>query len=392
MMTWMPHTTIALPVDRDDALLVGRVWQPEVDGPTPVVLVGDELRALDHRFPTVRDLLETENPADAAQAAAGAFVGGIHDVLDNSAFHRRDPSRPWLLAPHDLQAVKAAGVTFAVSMIERVIEERARGDHEAAAELRALIADRIGGDLRGVVPGSERAAELKRLLIQEGIWSQYLEVGIGPDAEIFTKGQPLSTVGMGAAIGVLSSSTWNNPEPEVALAVTSRGQIVGATLANDVNLRDIEGRSALLLGKAKDNNASGATGPFLRLFDGGFDLDVVRSMAVSVSVSGEDGFTMSATSDMSLISRDPVDLVGQLMGAHHQYPDGAVLMMGTMFAPIDDRGAPGMGFTHKRDDVVTIHSERLGSLVNVVRHSEECEPWTFGTRQLMGNLARRGLL
>jgi len=390
-MTWMPDTTTALPIDRDEAVLVGRIWQPEVDGPTPVVLVGNELRALDHRFATVRDLLETDDPA-AARSAAGAVVGTIDEVLANSAFDRRDQSRPWLLAPHDLQAVKAAGVTFAVSMIERVIEERARGDHEAAAELRALIADRIGGDLRGVVPGSERAAELKRLLIEEGIWSQYLEVGIGPDAEIFTKGQPLSTVGTGAAIGVLSSSTWNNPEPEVALAISSRGRIVGAMLANDVNLRDIEGRSALLLGKAKDNNASGATGPFIRLFEGDFDLDVVRSMAVSVTVAGQDGFTMSATSDMSLISRDPKDLVRQLMGAHHQYPDGAVLMMGTMFAPIDDRDAPGMGFTHQRGDVVTIRSERLGSLVNVVRHSEECEPWTFGTRQLMGNLAHRGLL
>lgn len=391
-MSWMPDTTTALPVDRDDAVLVGRVWQPEVGGPTPVVLVGDEVRALDRRYPTMRDLLETDDPATAARAEAGPVVGSIDEVLANSAFDRRDPGTPWLLAPHDLQAVKAAGVTFAVSMIERVIEERARGDHEAAAELRALIADRIGGDLRGVVPGSKRAGELKQLLIQEGIWSQYLEVGIGPDAEIFTKGQPLSTVGMGAAIGVLSSSTWNNPEPEVAVAVSSRGQIVGATLANDVNLRDIEGRSALLLGKAKDNNASGSTGPFIRLFHGGFDLDSVRTMSVSVSVSGQDGFTMSATSDMSLISRDPVDLVGQLMGAHHQYPDGAMLMMGTMFAPIDDRDAPGMGFTHKREDVVTIRSERLGSLVNVVRHSEECEPWSFGVRDLMSNLARRGLL
>lgn len=391
-MNWIPPSAETLPVDREKAVLVGRVWQPAVNGPTPVIVVNNELRHLGHCFPTMHDLLETNDPVAAAQSEAGAVIGDIADVIANSAVDHRDTSRPWLIAPHDLQAVKAAGVTFAVSMIERVIEERARGDHHAAAELRALIADRIGGDLRGVVPGSQRAAELKDLLIEEGIWSQYLEVGIGPDAEIFTKGQPLSTVGTGAAIGVLSSSTWNNPEPEVALAISSSGRPVGATLANDVNLRDVEGRSALLLGKAKDNNASGATGPLIRLFDDAFTLDDVRTMSVSVEVKGNDGFTMSATSDMSLISRDPLELVAQLMGAHHQYPDGAILMLGTMFAPTDDRDAPGMGFTHKPGDVVTIHAERLGSLVNVVRTSEECEPWSFGTRQLMANLAERGLL
>lgn len=391
-MNWMPAGTASLPTDRHDAVLVGRVWEPNFSGPTPVVLIGDEIRRLDHRFPTISALLESPSPAELAIAHAGSAIGTFDEISENSAFDRRERRSPWLLAPHDLQAVKAAGVTFAVSMIERVIEERARGDHTVASTLRALIADRIGGDLRGVVPGSERAADLKRLLIDEGLWSQYLEVGIGPDAEIFTKGQPLSTVGTGATIGVLSTSAWNNPEPEVALAISSRGRIVGATLANDVNLRDIEGRSALLLGKAKDNNASGATGPLIRLFNESFDLDAVRSMTVSVVVQGRDGFVMKATSDMGQISRDPANLVQQLMGRHHQYPDGVMLMLGTMFAPIEDRDVPGMGFTHKLRDVVTIQSDELGSLVNVVRHSEECEPWEFGVGSLMRNLALRGLL
>jgi fumarylacetoacetate (FAA) hydrolase family protein len=391
-MTWFPNLTHAMPVDGEDATLVGRVWQPDVAGPTPVLIEGEKVRSLSATHPTMSDLLDADDPARAARSAAGEVIGLLNDVYANSAVDTRDPGRPWLLSPHDLQAVKAAGVTFAVSMIERVIEERALGDHAAAAELRKLIAERIGGDLRGVVPGSSRAEELKQVFIDEGLWSQYLEVGIGPDAEIFTKGMPLSTVGTGEAVGILSTSTWNNPEPEVAVIVSAQGRIVGATLANDVNLRDIEGRSALLLGKAKDNNASGATGPFIRLFDDTFNLDHVRGMEVTVGVDGHDGFSMHATSDMKHISRDPIDLVGQLMGAHHQYPDGAILMMGTMFAPVEDRDTPGMGFTHKIGDVVEIRAELLGSLVNIVRHSEECAPWEFGTRRLMANLSARGLL
>jgi len=389
---WFPALSDALPTDADRAVLIGRVWDPAVSGPTPVLIHKGRVRALTPVFATVRDLLEEPDPVAAARAAIGDDLGSAADIYANTPFDVRDDSRSWLLAPHDLQAVKAAGVTFAVSMIERVIEEQARGDATAAAALRETITAHIGGDLRGLVPGSDQAMKLKDMLIGEGLWSQYLEVGIGPDAEIFTKALPLSSRGTGEQIGVLASSTWNNPEPEVALVVTSSGTVVGATLGNDVNLRDVEGRSALLLPKAKDNNAACATGPFIRLFDDAFTIDDVRGMAVTVEVRGTDGFTMRAESDMRQISRDPLDLVGQLIGPHHQYPDGAILMLGTLFAPIEDRDAEGMGFTHKLDDVVTIASRELGALVNVVQHSETCDEWTFGMGALMRNLASRDLL
>ncbi len=300
--------------------------------------------------------------------------------------------RPWLLAPIDLQAVKAAGVTFARSMLERVIEEQAQGAPEKADAIRQEIADKLGGDLRQLKPGSPEALALKQTLIEQGAWSQYLEVGIGEDAEIFTKAQPMSAVGHGMAAGLHPRSTWNNPEPEVVLVVTSDGRIVGATLGNDVNLRDFEGRSALLLSKAKDNNASAALGPFIRFFDDDFSLDTVRALDVGLTVTGEDGFELTGSSSMSEIARDPADLVAEMIGKTHQYPDGAVLYLGTMFAPTEDRGEGGMGFTHKTGDIVTIKTPSLGSLTNRMMPADEAQPWTFGVRQLMENLARRGLL
>jgi len=340
----------------------------------------------------MRDLCEAEDPASAARAASGERLGSIDAIMANTPPETRDASKPWLLPPIDLQAVKAAGVTFATSMLERVIEERARGNPAAAAEIRATIGTLIGEDLSKLRAGSPQAMELKKVLIEKGAWSQYLEVGIGPDAEIFTKSQVMSSVGHGMEAGLNPVSTWNNPEPEVVMVVASTGKIVGAMLGNDVNLRDVEGRSALLLGKAKDNNASCAVGPMIRLFDGGFSLDHVRRMQLSLRVEGEDGYVLNGASNMSKISRDPADLVGQMIGPYHQYPDGAVLFLGTLFAPVEDRDAPGKGFTHKMGDVVTVSSPELGTLANRMTTSDKAAAWTFGSSHLFRNLARRGLL
>lgn len=389
---WLGPATQTLPSDRFAGTLVGRVWNPDSGGPSPVVIREAGVFDVSSNFATVRDLCEQPNPSAAAMGAAGIFVGSFADVLANTDPEVRDESRPWLLAPVDLQTLKAAGVTFAASLVERVIEERAHGDFEEAAQVRAQIIAEIGRDLRDLKPGSEEAEKLKGLLIRRGLWSQYLEVGIGPDAEIFTKAPTLAAVGTAVPVGVLGTSTWNNPEPEVVLIVQSTGMIVGATLGNDVNLRDVEGRSALLLPKAKDNNASCAIGPFVRLFDGTFDLDCVRSLRVQLEIDGVDGFHLDGVSEMARISRDPIDLVAQLVGSHHQYPDGAALMLGTMFAPVVDRETPGMGFTHKEGDVVRISAGELGSLVNEVKKSEGCEPWLFGISALMRNLGTRNLL
>ncbi|MCI4645958.1 MAG: fumarylacetoacetate hydrolase family protein [Hyphomonadaceae bacterium] len=373
-----------LPED-ETALLIGRVWSTHHGGPCPVFLDGDELRNLTGLFPTMSTLLE-QDEISREDFSTCPSLGSLSDFLGPDA-----PSGN-LLAPCDLQAIKAAGVTFATSMLERVIEERAEGDAARAEALRAELAPMVGGDLSKIRPGSTQAAELKAALQEKGVWSQYLEVGIGPDAEIFTKAQPMSAVGCGAEIGVHPMSDWNNPEPEVALAVNSRGEIRGATLANDVNLRDVEGRSALLLGKAKDNNASCAIGPFIRLFDESFTLADVEQAEVRLEIEGEDGFVLSGASHMSEISRPPADLVAQTLSRNHQYPDGVLLLLGTMFAPVQDRRAPGEGFTHEMGDRVAISTPALGRLVNWVTHSDIAAPWTFGVGALMANLARRGVL
>jgi fumarylacetoacetate (FAA) hydrolase family protein len=340
----------------------------------------------------MRDLCEADDPAGAARAVTGPNLGTIDAIMTNTPPETRDPARPWLLAPVDLQALKAAGVTFATSMLERVIEERARGNPAAAVEIRASIGTLIGDDLSKLRAGSPEAMKLKQVLMEKGAWSQYLEVGIGPDAEIFTKSQIMSAVGHGMEAGLNPVSTWNNPEPEVVVVVASSGRIVGAMLGNDVNLRDVEGRSALLLGKAKDNNASCAVGPMIRLFDDGFTLDHVRRMQLSLKVEGEDGYVLNGASNMSKISRDPAEIVSQMIGPYHQYPDGAVLFLGTLFAPVEDRDAPGKGFTHKLGDVVTVSSAELGSLANRMTSCDKAAPWTYGASHLMRNLAKRGLL
>jgi fumarylacetoacetate (FAA) hydrolase family protein len=383
----------ALPADGYAGTLAGRIWRPDVEGPSVVAIRAEGVVDVTASFPTMRDLCETPGPAASLKAAHGERIGPLADILANTPPERRDPAKPWLLAPVDLQAIKAAGVTFAVSMIERVIEERARGNPQAADGIRQGILRMAGiGNLKHLRPGSKEAATLKEALIAQDMWSQYLEVGIGPDAEIFSKAQPMAAVGTGMDAGLHPMSTWNNPEPEKVLAVASDARIVGATLGNDVNLRDVEGRSALLLSKAKDNNASCAIGPFLRFFDASFSLDAVCETTVRLSVAGSDGFRLDDVSDMSRISRDPRDLVAQMIGPYHQYPDGAVLFLGTLFAATKDRDGSGKGFTHKAGDIVTVAAPELGSLVNRMRYCQECEPWRFGTGQLARNLARRGLL
>ncbi|UCU98245.1 fumarylacetoacetate hydrolase family protein [Acidovorax radicis] len=381
-----------LPNDGLQGTLVGRVWtHGAIPGPAVVALRPEGVFDLSDSYPTMSTLLDTELPAQAVHNTLGRRICGVDALIRNSLPGERQPTLPWLLAPCDLQVVKAAGVTFATSLIERVIEEQARGDATRAQGLRSQVIGLIGENLADIRPGSPEAMALKALLQEKGLWSQYLEVGIGPDAEVFTKAPVLASVGCGDDIGIRADSAWNNPEPEVVLAVNSRGQIVGATLGNDVNLRDIEGRSALLLGKAKDNNASCAIGPFIRLFDAGFGMEQVRSETVHLRVAGVDGYELRGINTMASISRDPTDLVAQTLAAH-QYPDGFMLFLGTLFAPIEDRDQPGSGFTHKLGDVVTIQSAWLGGLHNRVTHSETAAPWRFGLRALVSNLWQRGLL
>lgn len=369
--------------------VLGRVWNPAVKGPAVVTIRdGRMMDITSAAAPLVRDICEMNDPVAYVRKADGVDLGEAGTIAQNAVAQ----DRLHMLAPCDLQAVKACGVTFAGSMVERVIEEQAAGDPTKADDIRSRIGARIGASLTNIQPGSAQATQVKAALIREDLWSQYLEVGIGPDAEVFSKAQTLSSVGSGAEIGLHPVSTWNNPEPEVVLAVSSQGRIVGATLGNDVNLRDVEGRSALLLSKAKDNNASSAIGPMIRLFDEGFSLDDVRTAQLTLTVNGEDGYSLSGASSMTEISRDPEDLVQQTIGRHHQYPDGLMLYLGTLFAPTQDRDVPGEGFTHKMGDVVTIASPDLGALNNTVRLSTQCVEWTFGISHLMRNLAARGLL
>ncbi|MGS0897189.1 fumarylacetoacetate hydrolase family protein [Burkholderia stagnalis] len=381
-----------LPEDLSDAVLVGRVWRPApVDGPAVVVVRDGRVFDITSVCPTTADLFDRPDAANFARTAPGELLGQVDRLLNDTL--GSTPGGLRLLAPCDVQAIKACGVTFAVSLLERVIEEQAGGDASKAEEVRGIINQLIGTDLSQIEPGSEGAAKLKAELEQRGAWSQYMEVGIGPDAEVFSKSQPMSSVGFGAEVGLSPASKWNNPEPEIVLAVNARSEIVGATLGNDVNLRDIEGRSALLLGKAKDNNGSCAIGPFVRLFDDRFTLDTVRGASLSMRIEGKDDrFVLEGVSHMSEISRDPADLVSQTHGQHHQYPDGFMLFLGTMFSPIKDRDTKGGGFTHHLGDVVTIATPTLGALVNTVNLSTEIAPWTFGVRALYRNLLRRGVL
>ena len=386
-----------LPEDAAKATLIGRANIPGlIAGPSSVLVKPDFVYDLSALAPTSAELLARADVVIAVKDAASSGhlkrIGATADVIANSAAKIRDEKKPYFLAPCDLQTVKACGVTFVSSMLERVIEEQAKGDAQAAEKIRHSLGEEIGASLASVKPGSPEAMRVKESLLKRGLWSQYLEVGIGPDAEVFTKAQPMSAVGLGAEIGIHPVSNWNNPEPEMVMAVNPQGQIIGAALGNDVNLRDFEGRSALLLGRGKDNNGSCAIGPFIRLFDQSFSLDDVRAATIHVEVAGSDGYRLEGVSELKKISRDIADLVAQTINAHHQYPDGLMLFLGTMFAPTQDRDVAGQGFTHKLGDVVTIRSARLGTLVNQVNHTDKIPPWNFGTRELMRNLASRGLL
>ncbi|OUS05262.1 fumarylacetoacetate hydrolase [Rhodobacterales bacterium 52_120_T64] len=390
-----PTLTIenTLPKDGDSGTLIGRAWLPDVDGPSVVLLRNGDVFDISKASATMSGLLNSADPLAAINRASGEKIGSIKALLANTTPDTRNDRLPYFLSPIDLQTIKASGVTFAASMLERVIEEKAGGDPAVAEAIREAIAAEIGASLANVTPGSEDADRVRDVLTEGGMWSQYLEVGIGKFAEIFTKAPTMASVGTGSEVGIHPESTWNNPEPEVVLVVSNTGKIIGATLGNDVNLRDFEGRSALLLGKAKDNNASAALGPFIRLFDSSFNIDDIRKMDLSMHVEGaDDGYVLSDGSSMRYISRDVEDLVSQTLSRNHQYPDGLVLYTGTMFAPIDDRGEKGSGFTHKIGDIVTVSSNKLGTLTNRTNLSTLAPEWTFGVGTLMKNLSNRGLL
>jgi fumarylacetoacetate (FAA) hydrolase family protein len=374
-----------LPADAEDAILIGRVWDPSTQGPRVVCVRGEELFDLTPEVRTVAELMEGEDPADTVLRAKGTPRWTLAEVVEASV--QQDRSRPHWLAPIDLQVVKACGVTFVESMIERVIEERCGGDFNRAAEVRKTVADVLGGSLSSLRPGSEQAQEAKKVLTAQGMWSQYLEVGLGPDPEVFTKAPVLSSVGYGSGIGIPSFSSWNNPEPELVLILNSAGRARGATLGNDVNLRDVEGRSALLLGMAKDNNASCAIGPFIRLFHGGFTMDSLRTEEITLTVDGKDGYRLEGRNSLARISRPFEELIHAAHGRHHQYPDGFALFTGTLFAPTQDRDTEGLGFTHKDGDLVTISSPLLGALINRTEQTEQMQPWTFGITALFAYLA-----
>ena len=378
-------------MDYGTGCFVGRIWDNNKAGPCLVTIRNEHVYDITSpNIPTMRDLLELNDVKGYLDHNIGEKIVSVQELLISSLASQNKQFS--LIAPCDFQAIKACGVTFAKSMVERVIEERAAGDPKKAESLRGYIGGLIGDSLQDIIPGSDKSLEVKKALVKEGLWSQYLEVGIGKDAEVFTKAQTLSSVGYGAEVGLHPISNWNNPEPEIVLAVNSKGTIQGATLGNDVNLRDVEGRSALLLGKAKDNNASCSIGPFIRIFDESYTIANMKSAHINLNIEGKDGYILNGSSSMSEISRTPEDLVSQTCGAHHQYPDGFMLFLGTLFAPTEDRDTPGEGFTHKIGDKVTISEPYLGELINYVNLSTECPKWKFGISAMIKNLSNRGLL
>ncbi|MEO0810292.1 MAG: fumarylacetoacetate hydrolase family protein [Pseudomonadota bacterium] len=388
------YMTVAatLPEDGAAGALAGRIWRPDVNGPAIISVREDGVFDITEHAATISALADVENPLSIIHDSKAECIGDLADILANTPEADRDPLQPWLLSPIDLQAVKAAGATFARPMLERFIAEQDNVAPEKAVIIRAELEKQFNGDLSNLLPGSEKTLALKTVLVEQNAWSHDLEVALGEEAEIFTKAQPMSTIGHGMKAGLHPRSTLSNPEPEVALLIAGSGRIVGATLGNDITLRDFTNRSPLLLPKAKDNNASASLGPFIRFFDSFFSLETVRRMEVKLSVLGSDGFKSESSFPMSEMTRTPEKLVRDMMGTIHQYPDGAILYLGSMYAPVQDRNTEGAGFTHKADDIVTISTPALGSLANLMSSADRAEPWVFGTGALMHNLAQRGLL
>jgi len=386
-----PKLTAAqvLPSDGYAGTLVGRALFPGVfPGPCVVAIREDGVHNISGTVPTMAQLLNAPNPLATLQRALRncVYLGPLESLLENSTPSTHDPLKPYLLTPIDLQAVKAVGLTFVNGLLQRFADDNGGAATVAKMEKAAGVA------LGKILPGSEEAARLRTALMEDGLWNDTLEVGFGPDVELFTKAQPLSAVGTGAEIAVLPTSKQTFAEPEVVLMLNADGKICGATLGCDMTARDVEARSLLLLGRAKDQNATCAVGPFIRLFDQTFSLPNVQGMNLTYAFEGADDAVFTDTGSMDQIGRGLITLARQVVNEHHGYPDGVALFTGCMFKAPSSRGASDTPFTHQVGDVVIIKASPLGTLINRVNTTDKVRPWSFGMSDLMANLANRQLL